>query len=140
MTEDNSAPSSPAVAPKKSGLLKKAGFALAALLVLLVVAYFIVTSAMFHKGVVLPRVAKAIGAELTVEDTEISPFSRVSTRSLTVKTTGDEPLVTCDEVLASYRLFQQLRRLRQLQLKLPTTDLHSLQWHTLTPHSLPTPR
>ena len=52
MTEDNSAPSSPAVAPKKSGLLKKAGFALAALLVLLVVAYFIVTSAMFHKGVV----------------------------------------------------------------------------------------
>src|SRR5262245_52479720 len=47
------------------------------LLVLLVVAYFVVTSSAFFKGVILPRAGKAIGGEVTVADASLSPFSQV---------------------------------------------------------------
>ncbi len=104
-----SAPSSTAVAPKKSGWLRKLGLAAAALLVLMVVGYFVVTSAMFHKGVVLPRVAKAIGAELTVEDTEISPFSRVVLHGVKLQMPGGEPIFTAQEIRARYDLMAIIR-------------------------------
>lgn len=104
MTEDNSVLSSQQVAPKKSGLLKKLGLSFAALLVLLVVAYFVVTSAMFHKGVVLPRVAKLIGADLTVEDTSISPFSGVTLLGVKLQVSGGEPIFTAKEIRARYDL------------------------------------
>ncbi|MEQ2005552.1 MAG: AsmA family protein, partial [Limisphaerales bacterium] len=104
MTEDNSASSPAPSAPKKSGLLKKLGLAAAALLVLLVVAYFVVTSAMFQKGVVLPRVAKAIGADLTVEDTSISPFSGVLLQGVKLQVPGGEPIFTAKEIRARYSL------------------------------------
>lgn len=104
MTEDNSVPSPASVAPKKSGLLKKLGFVAAALVVLLVVAYFVVTSAMFQKGVVLPRVAKAIGADLTVEDTSISPFSGVLLQGVKLQVPGGEPIFTAKEIRARYSL------------------------------------
>lgn len=105
MTEDNSAPSSVPAAPKKPGLLRKLGLAAAALLVLLVIGYFLVTSAMFQKGVVLPRVAKAIGAELTVEDTTISPFSRVVLNGVKLQVPGaGEPIFTAKEIRARYSL------------------------------------
>ena len=104
MTEDNPAPSSTPAAPKKSGLLKKLGLAVAVLLALLVVAYFVVTSAMFQKGVVLPRVAKAIGAELTVEDTSISPFSGVLLQGVKLQVPGGEPIFTAKEIRAHYSL------------------------------------
>ncbi|TMP97166.1 MAG: DUF1129 domain-containing protein, partial [Verrucomicrobia bacterium] len=47
-----------------------------ALFVLLFVFYFVATSAAFFKGVILPRVSKAVGAEVTVGDASLSPFSR----------------------------------------------------------------
>ncbi|MBI5801951.1 MAG: AsmA family protein [Verrucomicrobia bacterium] len=109
MTEDNSVPSSASAAPKKSGLLKKLGLAAAALLVLLVLAYFVVTSAMFQKGVVLPRVAKAIGADLTVEDTSISPFSGVTLLGVKLQVPGGEPLFTAKEIRARYSLMEIIR-------------------------------
>lgn len=105
MTEDNSAPSSPQPAPQKSGLVRKLGLAFAAVVLLLVIGYFLVTSAMFQKGVVLPRVAKAIGAELTVEDTTISPFSRVVLNGVKVQVPGaGEPIFTAKEIRARYSL------------------------------------
>jgi hypothetical protein len=104
MTEDNSTSSSASAAPKKSGLLKKLGLAAAALLVLLVVGYFVVTSAMFQKGIVLPRAAKAIGADLTVEDTSISPFSGVLLQGVKLQVPGGEPIFTAKEIRARYDL------------------------------------
>ena len=104
MTEDNSAPPSAPIAPKKAGLLKKLGLVAAASLLLLVVAYFVVTSAMFQKGVVLPRVAKAIGADLTVEDTSISPFSGVTLVGVKLQVPGGEPIFTAKEIRARYDL------------------------------------
>lgn len=103
MTEDTSATPAGPVA-KKFGLLKKLGLAAAALFALLVVAYFVVTSAMFQKGVVLPRVAKAIGADLTVEDTSISPFSGVLLQGVKLQVPGGEPIFTAKEIRARYDL------------------------------------
>jgi len=75
------------------------------LILLLVLAYLVVTSSAFFKGVILPRASKAIGAEVTVADASISPFSKVTLRQLTVKTTGTEPLVAVEEVRLRYSLF-----------------------------------
>src|SRR5213596_920019 len=80
-------------------LILGAGF-----LALLVVFYFIATSAAFLKSVVLPRVSKALNAEITVGDASLSPFSQVVLRQLTVKTTGAEPLLQANEVRLRYSL------------------------------------
>src|SRR5438128_3273179 len=77
----------------------------AGLLVLLVVLYFIATSAAFFKGVILPRVGKALNAEVTVGDASLSPFSQVVLRQLKVKTTGVEPLLQANEVRLRYGLW-----------------------------------
>lgn len=103
MTEDNSATQAVPVA-KKSGLIKKLAVAALVLGALVVVAYFLVTSAMFQKGVVLPRVAKALGADLTVEDTEISPFSSVVLHGVKLQVPGGEPIFTAKEIRARYSL------------------------------------
>src|SRR5437588_2496088 len=80
----------------------------AGLLLLLVVVYFVATSAPFLKGVILPRVGKALNAEITVGDASISPFSRLILRQLKVKTTGAEPLLQADEVRLRYSLWSIL--------------------------------
>ena len=83
---------------KRSSWLRKLLFAFGGLLVLLVVAYFVVTSSAFFKGVILPRASKAIGGQITVADAAISPFSQVHLRQLKVQTTGPEPLLQAEEV------------------------------------------
>ena len=90
---------------KRSSWLRKLLFAFGSLLVLLVVAYFVVTSSAFFKGAILPRVSHAMGGEVTVADASISPFSHVTLRQLTVKTTGAEPLLQAEEVRLRYGLF-----------------------------------
>jgi uncharacterized protein involved in outer membrane biogenesis len=83
--------------------------AVVAAIVLLFIGYFVVTSSAFFKGVILPRVGKALNAEITVAEASISPFSQVSLRQLQVKTTGAEPLLKADEVRLRYRLLSILR-------------------------------
>src|SRR5437762_2983246 len=76
-----------------------------ALLVLLVAFYFVATSSALFKGVILPRVGKALNAEVTVGDASLSPFSQVVLRQLKVKTTGAEPLLQANEVRLRYSLW-----------------------------------
>src|SRR5215510_12423629 len=71
-------------------------------LVLLVILYFVGTSAAFLKGVILPRASSSMNAQITVEDASISPFSQVILRNLKVQTTGAEPLVIAPEVRMRY--------------------------------------
>ncbi len=97
-TADASAPR------KRGGWLKKLGFVFGILIVLLVVLYLVATSSGFFKSFILPRVSKALGAEVTVSDASISPFSEVVLHNLKVQTTGSEPLVTAPEVHARYNL------------------------------------
>ena len=84
--------------------LKIIGLTLGVLLVLLVATYFVATSAWCLKSIILPRVSKATGATITVQDASISPFSSVTLTGLKVQTTGTEPLVTAKQVVARYSL------------------------------------
>jgi AsmA family len=74
------------------------------LILLLIVAWFVVTSSVFFKSFILPRVSKAANATVTVDEAVISPFSHVILRNLKVQTTGAEPLVTAAEVRIRYHL------------------------------------
>jgi hypothetical protein len=76
-------------APKRRhGWLRAIAWIFGLLIVLLVVVYFVATSGAFFKGVILPRVGKAMNAEVTVSDASISPFSQVVLHNLKVQTTG----------------------------------------------------
>jgi uncharacterized protein involved in outer membrane biogenesis len=89
---------------KRRGWLRAVAWVFGLLIVLLVVVYFVATSGAFFKGVILPRVSKAMGAEVTVSDASISPFKQVVLHNLKVQTTGAEPLVTVPEVRLRYSL------------------------------------
>lgn len=93
---------------KRSSWLRKLLFALGGLVVLLVVAYFILTSSAFFKGVILPRAGQAVGGQITVAEASISPFSQVHLRQLKVQTTGSEPLLQAEEVRLRYSLWNIL--------------------------------
>ena len=68
--------------PRPRRLGRILGIMVGGLLVLVVVLYFVVSSAAFLKGVILPRVAKALNAEVTVADASLSPFSQVTLQKL----------------------------------------------------------
>src|SRR6185436_4134720 len=89
-------------APKRRRWLRILGWLLLTLILLALVVYFVATSSFFFKGVILPRVGKAMNATITVSDAGISPFSQVMLRDLKVQTTGAEPLFTAPEVRARY--------------------------------------
>lgn len=89
---------------KRRSWLRIIGWCFAILIVLLVVAYFVGTSAAFFKGVILPQVGKSLNATVTVSDASISPFKQVVLKDLKVQTTGTEPLVFAPEVRLRYSL------------------------------------
>ena len=80
-------------------------WALGTLIVLLVILYFVATSSGFFKGVILPKVSKALNAQVSVSSASISPFSQVVLHDLKVQTTGTEPLLSANEVRARYSLW-----------------------------------
>src|SRR6266536_2601308 len=94
---------------KRRSWVRRLALVGAGLLVLLVVVYFVATSAAFLKAVILPRVSKALKAEVTVGDASISPFSQVVLRQLKVRTTGAEPLLQANEIRLRYSLWSILR-------------------------------
>ncbi|HZQ45539.1 MAG TPA: hypothetical protein VFC07_00890, partial [Verrucomicrobiae bacterium] len=95
-------PSAPASKSRK--WLKRLLKVVAALVVLLVVFYFFATSAFFLRHFILPSASKSLGAEITVEDASISPFSHVELHGVKVQTTGAEPLATVQDVKLVYNL------------------------------------
>jgi uncharacterized protein involved in outer membrane biogenesis len=114
-------------APKKRhGWLRAITWVFGILIVLLVVVYFVATSGAFFKGVILPRVGKAMNAQVTVSDASISPFSQVVLKDLKVQTTGAEPLVTANEVRLRYSLMDIIRgniHVDEVTLTSPTVAL-----------------
>ena len=93
----------------RASFLRKLSLAVAVLAALLVAAYFIATSSAFIKSFVLPRVAQAVGVDISVAEVSLSPFSQVILRKAQVRTAGTEPLLMADEIKASYDLFAILR-------------------------------
>ncbi len=93
---------------KRRGWLKVLGGIVVLLVVLVIAVYFVATSSAFLKGVILPRVSKSMGGEVTVSDASISPFKEVILRHLQVQTTGAEPLLTTAEVHLRYSLMDMI--------------------------------
>jgi uncharacterized protein involved in outer membrane biogenesis len=100
-------PSSPSQ-PGKRSWVRKVLFAFGGQCGLLVLAYFVVTSSAFFKGVILPRSSKAVGGQVTAARASISPFSQVHLWQLKVQTTGSEPILQAEEVRLRYSLFSIL--------------------------------
>ncbi len=90
--------------PKRGGWLRKLVWIAGALVVLLVVTWFVVTSGAFIKSVVLPKVGSAMNAEVTASDISLSPFSQIVLRDLKIVPKGAEPLLSAGEVRARYSL------------------------------------
>ncbi len=88
--------------------LKICGYLCLVLVVLLVVGYFVVSSAWFIQGQVLPRVSRAAGLPVTAEGVSFSPFSRLE---LTGVQAGAKPspLFSAKVVRIRYRLMALLR-------------------------------
>jgi hypothetical protein len=90
---------------KRGGWLRKLAWFAGIVVVLLIVIYFVATSTAFLKGVILPQVSKALDADVTVANAQISPFSHVMVDGLKVQPHGGEPLLTVQEIRASYSLW-----------------------------------
>lgn len=78
-------------------------------LAVLVGFYLTVTSSMFLKAVVLPRVGAALNANITAEELALSPFSKLTVKNLSVVTTGSEPVLSINEARFGYDLLKILR-------------------------------
>src|SRR3954468_3441329 len=94
---------------RKGSWGKRILIVLATLCVLLVAAYFVLTSSAFLKSVILPRAGKSLNAQITVDDASISPFSQVILKNFHLKTTGTEPLVSANEVRLRYHLMDIIK-------------------------------
>ncbi len=102
------------------------GIIFGVLVLLLVVAYFVGTSEWALKSVILPKVSKAMNAQVTVESASISPFSSVNIKGLKVQSTGTEPLVTAQEVRARYSLMDIIKgniNVSEVALESPVVNL-----------------
>ena len=113
-------------APQPSSALRKLSIGLAAVLLLLVALYFVISSSAFVKGVILPRVSKSLNAQISAGDASLSPFSQLVLNQVKVQTTGTEPLLTAETIRVRYGLFSILRgkyEVNELTLLSPTIQL-----------------
>ncbi len=113
--------------PQRSGGLgKKLAVVAGVLVVLLVVVFFVVTSSAFVKGFILPKVGAAVGAKVEAESVALSPFSKIELMKVKVQTTGAEPLVTAERVVARYSLFDIIKgniKVQELSLTAPVVQV-----------------
>ena len=89
-------------------LMYIAGALVVLVVVALIAAWFVVTSGGFFKGVILPRVGKALNAEIAVSEAQIRPFSKTTLRGLQVTPRGGDSLLTAREISARLRLLAML--------------------------------
>ena len=83
---------------------RKWPFYLGAVLTLLVLLYFVVTSSPFLRRFVLPSVETALGSQLNVGELRLSPFSQLELRDVTVTPQGAEPLAKIGLLRMRYQL------------------------------------
>lgn len=94
---------------KKITLIRKLCFAALIGLAFLVGLYFTVTSSVFLKAVVLPKVGAALNAKVAADEVALSPFSKMTLKNLSVVTTGTDPLLSINEARFGYDLLKILR-------------------------------
>lgn len=107
MPEASSA--APKAGPRKRHSWQRAlGWLFGVSIVLLVALYFLFTSSDFLKKHILPRVSKALNANVTAGSVTWKPFSQVVLREVKVQPTNQAPLLTATEVSIKYKLFDVL--------------------------------
>ena len=74
------------------------------LLGLLIVGWWVISSEMFLRGVVIKKIGKAIGAEITCESADWSPRRSIVLRGARVKAIGQEPCLEAGEITFNYQL------------------------------------
>jgi hypothetical protein len=96
----------PAPAPKKPRKWpRRVLWTFCGLFLFLIVFYFVATSHFFLESFILPRVADALHANLTVGDSSISPFFKVTLEDVKIKTSVvEEPLLIAKKIHAHYSL------------------------------------
>ncbi|MFH0794462.1 MAG: DUF748 domain-containing protein [bacterium] len=105
MSETEKEPKAPEPKPKRRWPRRLAK-AFLALVALVIVAYFFFTSSFFLTTVVLPRVGKAMNADVSASKISLHPFSSVEVTSLSVKPGKEEkPLLTLARFRAEYSLW-----------------------------------
>ena len=77
--------------------------------VLLLVAYFTVTSSAFLKRFVLPRLGTSLHAELTADSIRLSPFTKLELTGFKLTPQGEETLLTGGRLRARYSLIAFLQ-------------------------------
>ena len=91
--------------PRKGrGWLFKLGVVFGSLFLLLVVAYFVVTSGAFVSGVILPKVGASMNASLSADSISLSPWSEVTIQGLKLQPNGKETLFQASQIRARYSL------------------------------------
>ena len=94
--------------PGKSGLGRKLGLALAGLVLLLVVLYFVVSSGAFLKALHSPASGQGDEHGHYGGRRLAQPLSQLTLDKLKVQAPGAEPLLTAEQVRVRYRLFSIL--------------------------------
>lgn len=82
---------------------------LAAVPVLLVIAYLVVTSGWFIRSVVLPRAGESLGATISADSVSVSPWTSFRAEGVRVVPSGAEPLLEVGVLQARYSLWSILR-------------------------------
>jgi uncharacterized protein involved in outer membrane biogenesis len=106
--------------------LRRLAIGASGLVLLLVIAYLVVTSGAFFKGVILPRAGRTLNADITVADASIHPFSGVTLQGLTVKPAGGRPVLQADRIQVRYDLWSILRgrvRVDEVTIVAPVIDI-----------------
>jgi uncharacterized protein involved in outer membrane biogenesis len=101
----------PAPAPKPPRRWpRRLAWAAAALVLLLVILYFVVTSHAFLEAFVLPKAGAALGTPVSVGNSSISPFRKVVLRDVKLGGSAfEEPVIAAREVRVRYSLRDILR-------------------------------
>ena len=92
---------------------------------LAVILYFVGTSSWFIRSTVLPRLGRAIHADLTASEVSFSPFSQLTVRGLKLQPTGGAPLLLVPEARVRYSLWSLWRgtvAISEISLVSPSID------------------
>jgi len=81
-----------------------------ALLGCVMLAYFTVTSSLFFRIVVLPRVSDKLDADVTVSHARVSPFRQLVLTDLVIKPRGQDALLSAEAVRVRYSVLALLRK------------------------------
>ncbi|MCX7867670.1 MAG: AsmA-like C-terminal region-containing protein [Limisphaera sp.] len=80
------------------------GLGAAVLLLLLTVAWWVITSNAFFQAAILPRIGRTLNARVEVGQAEIRPFRGITLRRVQIRTDDREPLLEATELRVRYSL------------------------------------